>query len=283
VNIHRRHLSAEKKRELISTLLKAKPEQSNRAIAKQAKVDHKTVGAIRAEMESTGEIPQLQKTAGVDGRSRSTTRKTKNGTSQVPADGAVPADGGAVEPQGDEVTDPASPASETIHPTDGAIAPAASADPAGSRPADVGAPEHDYDLDDADGEHDHSDDHDAVAVPAPEPATAAKSDKPEETLIEHWRRCPGELGGLLETAGLAVILGAMSSDLNAQLQARTKQPINFVLKLRELDLGAAAHLMLDAFGNRFELVVAKTRELRAPKGRKAGTITKMRSLPTVRP
>ena len=150
------------------------------------------------------------------------------------------------------------------------------------RAADVGAPEHDYDLDDADGEHDHSDDHDAVAVPAPEPATAAKSDKPEETLIEHWRRCPGELSGLLETAGLAVILGAMSSDLNAQLQARTKQPINFVLKLRELDLGAAAHLMLDAFGSRFEHGRGEDPRAARAEGPEAGTITKMRSIPAVR-
>ena len=56
-NIHRRHLSAEKKRELIGALLKARPEQSNRAIAKQAKADDKTVASVRRELESTAQIP----------------------------------------------------------------------------------------------------------------------------------------------------------------------------------------------------------------------------------
>src|SRR5262245_59817080 len=52
-NIHRRqlNLTAEKKRELIAKLLKMQPEKSNRQIAKTAKVDHKTVGAARAELE----------------------------------------------------------------------------------------------------------------------------------------------------------------------------------------------------------------------------------------
>ena len=67
-NIHRRHLTAEKKREIIAKLIKAQPEKSNRQIAKTAKVDHKTVASIRAEKESTGEIPQLEKTIGADGK-----------------------------------------------------------------------------------------------------------------------------------------------------------------------------------------------------------------------
>ena len=85
VNIHRRHLSAEKKRELIGTLLKAKPEQSNRAIAKLAKADDKTVASVRRGLEATAEIPQLGKTIGADKKGRSTTRKTNsaNGTGRV--------------------------------------------------------------------------------------------------------------------------------------------------------------------------------------------------------
>lgn len=69
-NIQRRHLTAEQKRDLIAELLKVKPEQSNRSIAKQVKVDHKTVAASRSKLESTGEIPQLEKTVGADGKSR---------------------------------------------------------------------------------------------------------------------------------------------------------------------------------------------------------------------
>ena len=56
-NIRRRHLTAEQKRELIAKLIKATPEKSDRAIAKTAKVDHKTVGAVRDNLEARGEVP----------------------------------------------------------------------------------------------------------------------------------------------------------------------------------------------------------------------------------
>src|SRR5262249_48505991 len=67
-NIHRRHLTAEQKRELIAEVLKAKPEQSNNQIAKQVKADDKTVAKVRRELESTSEIPKLEKTVGKDGK-----------------------------------------------------------------------------------------------------------------------------------------------------------------------------------------------------------------------
>jgi hypothetical protein len=74
-NIHRRHLTAEQKRDLIEKLLKAKPQSSDRTIAKQTKVDHKTVGKTRSKLEATGEIPQLKKTVGADGKSRPKIKK----------------------------------------------------------------------------------------------------------------------------------------------------------------------------------------------------------------
>ena len=81
-NIHRRHLSADDKRKVIATLLKAKPEKSNRQIAETAKVSHVTVGAVRAELESTGQIDQLTKTVGKDGKTRrQLTRKHKSAAS----------------------------------------------------------------------------------------------------------------------------------------------------------------------------------------------------------
>jgi hypothetical protein len=58
-NLHRRHLTAKQKRNVIANLLKAQPEKSNRQIGEMAKADHKTVGAVRAEGEATGELPQL--------------------------------------------------------------------------------------------------------------------------------------------------------------------------------------------------------------------------------
>jgi hypothetical protein len=66
-NIHRRHLTAEQKREIIAKVIKAKPEASNRQIAKQVKADDKTVGKARRELEATADIPQLDKTTGRDG------------------------------------------------------------------------------------------------------------------------------------------------------------------------------------------------------------------------
>jgi hypothetical protein len=77
-NLHRRHLTTEQKRELIAKLLKAKPEQSNRQIAKQVKADDKTVAKVRTELESTAEIPQLKKTKGKDGKARPVKAKKKS-------------------------------------------------------------------------------------------------------------------------------------------------------------------------------------------------------------
>jgi ParB-like chromosome segregation protein Spo0J len=69
-NINRRHLTAEQKRDLIEVLLKAKPERSDRATAKLAKVSDKTVGAVREKLEATAEIPQLGARVGADGKAR---------------------------------------------------------------------------------------------------------------------------------------------------------------------------------------------------------------------
>jgi ParB-like chromosome segregation protein Spo0J len=59
-NIHRRHLTAEDKRKIVARLLKTNPERSNTAIAKIAKVDDKTVGAVRTDLERRSEIPNVK-------------------------------------------------------------------------------------------------------------------------------------------------------------------------------------------------------------------------------
>jgi hypothetical protein len=52
-------------------------------------------------------------------------------------------------------------------------------------------------------------------------------------------------------------------------QLRAELPTNPLLKLRELDNATAAETLRDAFGaGRFETIVEKVREFRAPKGRK---------------
>jgi hypothetical protein len=58
-NIHRRHLTSEQKRELITKLLKAKPEASDRQIAKQTNSSPTTVGAVRKEKEASGDVSKL--------------------------------------------------------------------------------------------------------------------------------------------------------------------------------------------------------------------------------
>jgi hypothetical protein len=70
VNIHRRHLNREQKRDLIAKLLKATPGKSDRQIAETVKASPTTVGSVRAEMESTVQVGQLDKRVGKDGKVR---------------------------------------------------------------------------------------------------------------------------------------------------------------------------------------------------------------------
>jgi ParB-like chromosome segregation protein Spo0J len=77
MNVQRRHLRADQRREVIAKLLRADPTKSNRQIASQAKADNKTVGVVRREMEATEEIPQLPETVGADGKKRTAKPKRK--------------------------------------------------------------------------------------------------------------------------------------------------------------------------------------------------------------
>jgi hypothetical protein len=58
-NIHRRHLTAEQRRDLIAELIKATPEKSDRQIAETVKASPTTVGRVRAQMEAKGEVSKL--------------------------------------------------------------------------------------------------------------------------------------------------------------------------------------------------------------------------------
>jgi hypothetical protein len=69
-NIQRRHLTPEQRRYLVTKILQREPEQSNRRIARQVKVDQHMVASVRAEAEATGAVPQLKRTIGADGKSR---------------------------------------------------------------------------------------------------------------------------------------------------------------------------------------------------------------------
>jgi hypothetical protein len=69
-NLHRRHLTREKYRELIGKVIAAKPEASDREIARTLKTDHKKVGRVRKAQEATGAIAPVEKRVGLDGKAR---------------------------------------------------------------------------------------------------------------------------------------------------------------------------------------------------------------------
>jgi hypothetical protein len=67
-NIHRRHLTAEQKRDVIAKLIAAAPEKSNRQVAKAAGVSHPHVAKVRAEMEEAGDVETVSTSIDTRGR-----------------------------------------------------------------------------------------------------------------------------------------------------------------------------------------------------------------------
>jgi len=63
-------MTQDQKRQLVADQLNETPERSNRWIGKQLGVHHATVASVRGEMEGTGQIDQLQRTLGADGKYR---------------------------------------------------------------------------------------------------------------------------------------------------------------------------------------------------------------------
>lgn len=68
LNVDRRHLSRDQRRELIASSVMADPHLSNRQHAERTGVDHKTVGSVRTELESRGEIPHVAERTDSAGR-----------------------------------------------------------------------------------------------------------------------------------------------------------------------------------------------------------------------
>ncbi len=68
LNLARRQLNTEDKRQIIADQLAETPQRSLRWVAKMLGVDHKTVGDVRAELESRGEFPHVDWTVGLDGK-----------------------------------------------------------------------------------------------------------------------------------------------------------------------------------------------------------------------
>lgn len=68
LNILRRHLTQEQKRALIRDQVRETPDRSNRQVARDLGVSHVTVGAVRTDLETTGQIDQSDERRGADGR-----------------------------------------------------------------------------------------------------------------------------------------------------------------------------------------------------------------------
>jgi hypothetical protein len=75
LNLARRQLTGEQKRQLIADQLRETPDRSNRWVGKQLGVSHPTVASVRGEMEATGKVFQFDRTLGADGKYRPTARR----------------------------------------------------------------------------------------------------------------------------------------------------------------------------------------------------------------
>src|SRR5262249_18260866 len=77
LNLARRQLSQEPKRQVIADQLRETPGRSNRWVGKRLGVHHATVASVRSEMEGTGQIIQFQRTVGEDGKARPASRQSQ--------------------------------------------------------------------------------------------------------------------------------------------------------------------------------------------------------------
>jgi IS30 family transposase len=68
LNMARRHLTREQRRELIQAQIKDTPELSDRQIAKMLGVSHSTVGIIRRELIENGQVDESTTSIGLDGK-----------------------------------------------------------------------------------------------------------------------------------------------------------------------------------------------------------------------
>jgi ParB-like chromosome segregation protein Spo0J len=76
LNLARRQLSTEQKRQLIADQLAETPGRSNRWVAKALGVSHPTVASVRVELEGAGgKLFQLDRHVGADGKSYRAAKK----------------------------------------------------------------------------------------------------------------------------------------------------------------------------------------------------------------
>ena len=77
-NLKRRHLTVDGRKRFAEILLKARPEQSDRAIARQVGLDHKTIAReVRTPLEGRGEIPHVERRVDTAGRQQPASKPPK--------------------------------------------------------------------------------------------------------------------------------------------------------------------------------------------------------------
>ena len=77
LNVHRRHLTPDQKRDLIARLLKAEPEKSNWQIAKAVDVSHPHVAKICSALERSGDVETVTTSIDTKGRKQPAKKPTK--------------------------------------------------------------------------------------------------------------------------------------------------------------------------------------------------------------
>ena len=107
-NFHRRHLTAKQKRKLIAKLIKATPEKSDRQIAETVKASPTTVGTVRAEMETKGDVSKLDTRRDSKGRKQPAKKPPRAAANATGAE-KTSNKNNAAKPSGAANTAPASP------------------------------------------------------------------------------------------------------------------------------------------------------------------------------
>jgi hypothetical protein len=86
-NIHRRHLSVEQRQDLLIKLIARAPEKSDRQIAKEVGVDHKTIAKARAKGVDVGTVPHVSTRIDTKGRKQPAEKKS---VKKAPAESGQP-------------------------------------------------------------------------------------------------------------------------------------------------------------------------------------------------
>jgi hypothetical protein len=85
LNVHRRHLTAKLKHDVIREVLKARPELSDRQIGRMVRADKNTIAGDRADLEARGEIHHVEKRTDAKGRKQPARRPKPTGRKNAPA------------------------------------------------------------------------------------------------------------------------------------------------------------------------------------------------------